>query len=152
MRELCLKFDRDICVRWPWDLLENCWRYILEIFLRWVIDKGMYFHWPSWMMMQIWYFKLHKLGLFAQPPLTPPLPSELGPLIRLHIFTVRKCSSWVKTFNVWKASEFLFNPETLMCIVRMIILWIWEFQGGGGHNCENIFLVLYHFSEYLEQF
>ena len=44
MRELCLKFDRDICVRWPWDLLENCWRYILEIFLRWVINKGMYFH------------------------------------------------------------------------------------------------------------
>ena len=41
--------------------------------------------------------------------------------------------------------------ETLMCIVTMVILGIREFQGG-GHNCENIFLVVFHVSEYLEQF
>ena len=27
-----------------------------------------------------------KLGLFAQPPLTPPSPQNLGPLIRLNFF------------------------------------------------------------------
>ena len=31
--------------------------------------------------------KSHKLGIFAQPPLIPPSLLNLGPLIRLHIFS-----------------------------------------------------------------
>ena len=29
-----------------------------------------------------------------------------------------------KTRKVWKASDFFFNQETLMCIVTMEILWV----------------------------
>ena len=35
-----------------------------------------------------------------------------------------------------------------MCIVTMVIHWISEVQGGGGHNCENNFFVFFNVSEY----